>query len=76
MTATLMSNLKYFTTKHSMAKAVGKSVDFLTIWIIADLEINSGCELLKNALNYMVSVNSLNKFVIINFQLYINIISQ
>lgn len=57
MTATLMSNVKYFHSKHSLEKLNGKSVHFLTLWVIADLETDVGAQMLKNALTYMVSVN-------------------
>lgn len=51
--ATLRKNLKYFTSKHKMEKIIGNSVYFQTIWIIGDLNQNSGKTILLNALNYM-----------------------
>lgn len=56
MTATLMTNIKYFHSKHSLEKLNGNSVHFLTLWVVADLETDVGAEMLKNALTYMVSV--------------------
>lgn len=55
MTATLMYNLKYFTTKHSKEKLVGQELSFLTIWVVCDLGTTEGIQLLKNALEHMVS---------------------
>lgn len=55
MTATLMSNIKYFNSKHSLEKLNGNSVHFLTLWVVADLETDIGAQMLKNALTYMVS---------------------
>lgn len=57
MTATLMSNLKYFNSKHTGAKILGKSVSFLTIWVVADLSTSSGRQTLRNALDHMVSIS-------------------
>lgn len=54
MTATLMSNIKYFHSKHSLEKLNGNSVHFLTLWVVADLETDIGAQMLKNALTYMV----------------------
>lgn len=55
MTATLMHNLKYFTTKHSKEKLLGHELSFLTIWVVCDLSEPEGVLLLKNALEHMVS---------------------
>lgn len=55
MTATLLHNLKYFTTKNSEERALGKKISFLTLWIATDLTTSQGAELLKNALAFMVS---------------------
>lgn len=55
MTATLLQNLNYFTSKHSHEKVLGTSSSFLTQWIIADLDTTEGVQLLKNALLHMVS---------------------
>lgn len=54
MTATLLHNLKYFTTKNSEELALGKKISFLTIWVVTDLTTDHGSELLKNALLHMV----------------------
>lgn len=61
MTATLIHNLKYFTTKHSKEKLGGDELSFLTIWVICDLSTPEGVQLLKNALEHMVSVIALVK---------------
>lgn len=55
MTATLLSNIKYFHSKHSLEKVNGNAVHFLTLWIATDLNTANGVEILKNALTYMVS---------------------
>lgn len=60
MTATLMSNLKYFHSKHSLEKLNGKAVHFLTLWVVADLETDIGAQMLKNALLYMVRIRIRN----------------
>lgn len=54
MTATLMSNIKYFHSKHSLEKLNGNAVHFLTLWVVADLETDVGAQMLMNALTYMV----------------------
>lgn len=54
MTATLMSNIKYFGSKNAPDKINGNAVHFLTIWVVADLNEASGISVLKNALQYMV----------------------
>lgn len=54
MTATLLHNLKYFTTKNSEELALGKKISFLTIWVVTDLTTDHGSELLKSALLHMV----------------------
>lgn len=56
MTATLMSNIKYFYSKHTPEKLNGNSVYFLTLWVVGDLETEVGAQMLKNALTYMVGV--------------------
>lgn len=58
MTATLMHNLKYFTTKHSKEQLMGHELSFLTIWVVCDLGTANGIQLLKNALEHMVSVST------------------
>lgn len=55
MTATLMSNVKYFSSRQSLQKVNGKGVHFLTLWVVADLDTERGVELLRNALLYMKS---------------------
>lgn len=55
MTATLMSNIKYFSSRQSLQKINGKGVHFLTLWVVADLDTAQGVELLRNALLYMKS---------------------
>ncbi|XP_013111446.1 UDP-glucose:glycoprotein glucosyltransferase [Stomoxys calcitrans] len=53
MTATLLKNIKYFEGKHSFETIGDQKLHFLTLWIFADLEKESGKELLKNALQYV-----------------------
>lgn len=53
MTATLLSNIKYFEVKHATERIGNYELNFLTIWIIADIEKPEGRELLENALNYL-----------------------
>lgn len=65
MTATLLHNLKYFTTKGSEEYVLGKKISFLTLWIVTDLTTSQGVELLKNALNHMVT--KLSRFSSIHF---------
>lgn len=55
MTATLLSNVKYFSSRQSLQKINGKGVHFLTLWVVADLDTERGIELLRNALLYMKS---------------------
>lgn len=62
MTATLMSNIKYFGSKHSLEKVNGNSVHFLTIWVVTDLSTVTGVQMLKNALTYMVCISKALKF--------------
>lgn len=54
MTATLLHNLKYFTTKNSREPVLGSNISFLTLWIVTDVTTSQGVEILKNALSYMV----------------------
>lgn len=54
MTATLLHNLKYFTTKNSGELVLGKKISFLTIWVVADVTTQQGANLLENALLHMV----------------------
>lgn len=53
MTATILRNLKYFTTKHSEERLYGAKLSFLTIWVVADLSTSEGANLLRNALEHM-----------------------
>lgn len=55
MTATLLHNLKYFTSKNSAELILGKKISLLTVWVVADVTTERGAELLKNALLHMVS---------------------
>lgn len=55
MTATLMNNLKYFTSKHSYENLLGNAISFLTLWVVADVETSNGRDILQNALQHMVS---------------------
>lgn len=75
MTATLLHNLKYFTTKNSEERALGKKISFLTIWIVTDVMTPQGAELLKNALTFMVrwifkSLFDLQHFRLTNFTIH------
>ncbi|XP_039487876.2 UDP-glucose:glycoprotein glucosyltransferase [Drosophila santomea] len=58
MTATLMDNLKYFGGKKSTELIGRSSLQFLTIWVFADLETDQGRELLTHALEYVQSGES------------------
>lgn len=58
MTATLMANLKYFGGKQSTERIGSASLQFLTIWVFADLETSEGRELLTHALDYVQSSKS------------------
>lgn len=60
MTATLLHNLKYFTSKNSEERILGKKISMLTIWVVADVTTQQGAELLKNALLHMVKKNIFN----------------
>lgn len=55
MTATLMQNLKYLTSKHSYENLLGNAISFLTIWVVADAETDNGRSVIKNALSHMVN---------------------
>lgn len=54
MTATLISNIKYFESKKK-DEILGQPVHFQTLWIIADLNSENGKKLLKNGLRHMKS---------------------
>ncbi|XP_017485458.1 PREDICTED: UDP-glucose:glycoprotein glucosyltransferase [Rhagoletis zephyria] len=58
MTATLLTNLKYFIGKHSTENIGTAKLHFLTIWVIADIEQTEGRELLTNALRFVKSGSS------------------
>ncbi|KAL7734467.1 hypothetical protein ACLKA6_010792 [Drosophila palustris] len=58
MTATLMANLKYFGGKKSNERIGSANLQFLTIWVFADLETPEGKELLTHALDYVQSSQS------------------
>ncbi|KAH8364725.1 hypothetical protein KR084_010742 [Drosophila pseudotakahashii] len=58
MTATLMENLKYFGGKKSTELIGRSSLQFLTIWVFADLETEQGRALLTHALEYVQSGES------------------
>ncbi|CAO1435852.1 unnamed protein product [Diamesa tonsa] len=53
LTATLMKNIKYFDTKNSEEKFMKNKLHFLTLWIVADLNTESGRNLLKNGLEFL-----------------------
>lgn len=53
MTATLMENLKYFGGKKSTEKIGRSSLQFLTLWVFADLNEEEGRSLLTHALEYV-----------------------
>lgn len=55
MTATLMANVRYFGSRHVLDRVNGRGVHFLTLWVVADLNEAAGVELLRSALQYMVS---------------------
>lgn len=57
MTATLISNLKYFESKKKDDVA-GQPVHLQTLWIVADLNNEKGKNLLKNALEHMKTTTS------------------
>lgn len=67
MTATLLHNLHYFTSKNSEERVLGRPISFLTIWIITDVTTKTGAELLKNALSYMVNTFSRRFFNFFSF---------
>ncbi|TDG42125.1 hypothetical protein AWZ03_011457 [Drosophila navojoa] len=58
MTATLMANLKYFGGKKSSERIGSASLQFLTLWVFADLETDEGRSLLIHALEYVRSGES------------------
>lgn len=57
MTATLLSNLKYFESKKRDA-ILGQSVHFQTFWIVADLNDEYGKTLFKNGLKHIKSTSA------------------
>ncbi|KAH8301152.1 hypothetical protein KR018_003806 [Drosophila ironensis] len=58
MTATLMENLKYFGGQKSNEKIGRSSLQFLTLWVFADLDTKEGRSLLGHALEYVESGES------------------
>lgn len=68
MTATLMSNVKYFSSRQSLHKINGKGVHFLTLWVVADLGTDRGVDLLRNALLYMKSTGGIRVAFIPNVE--------
>lgn len=70
LSATLLSNLKYFGSKSTFEKFLGNKLHFLTIWIVGDLNEDNSRQLFKNALEYMVRWHLirllLQKFMIFN----------
>lgn len=57
MTATLMSNLKYFGGKGTSESFAEKKLHFHSIWVIGDLNTAGGKATLANALRFMVSLD-------------------
>ncbi|XP_058056103.1 UDP-glucose:glycoprotein glucosyltransferase [Anopheles bellator] len=55
LTATLMSNLKYFGGKATYEKFLGNRVHFLTVWVVGDLRRAAARKQLRNALLFMKS---------------------
>ncbi|XP_052863855.1 UDP-glucose:glycoprotein glucosyltransferase [Anopheles cruzii] len=55
LTATLMSNLKYFGGKATYEKFLGNRVHFLTVWVVGDLRLTAARKQLRNALLFMKS---------------------
>ncbi|XP_001353481.3 UDP-glucose:glycoprotein glucosyltransferase [Drosophila pseudoobscura] len=53
MTATVMENLKFFGGKKSTERIGRASLQFLTIWVFADLDTQEGRSLLTHALEYV-----------------------
>lgn len=68
MTATLLHNLKYFSSRHSTEKILNQQVEFLTLWVFADLNDSEGKELLLNGLKYMKSASSVRLAFIPNVE--------
>ncbi|XP_053954514.1 UDP-glucose:glycoprotein glucosyltransferase [Anastrepha ludens] len=58
MTATLLANIKYFSSKHATESIGAVKLNFLTIWVVADIEQADGRDLLINALRYLKSGSS------------------
>ena len=58
MTATLLSNIKYFEGKHSYETIGESKLHFLTVWVFADAETKAGKELLTHALKYVKAGSS------------------
>ncbi|EDW79389.1 uncharacterized protein Dwil_GK20450 [Drosophila willistoni] len=58
MTATLMDNLRYFGGKKSSEEIGRANLQFLTLWVFADLDTEEGRTLLTHALEYVQSGQS------------------
>ncbi|XP_050087540.1 UDP-glucose:glycoprotein glucosyltransferase [Anopheles aquasalis] len=59
LTATLMSNLKYFGGKSTYERFLGQRVHFLTVWVVGDLRLSAARKQLRNALLFMKSTSGL-----------------
>ncbi|XP_063697044.1 UDP-glucose:glycoprotein glucosyltransferase [Culicoides brevitarsis] len=60
MTATLMDNLKYFETKSSSENFLSNpNIYFHSLWVVGDLTTKQTKDILKNALKFMKSTESL-----------------
>ncbi|XP_037930913.1 UDP-glucose:glycoprotein glucosyltransferase-like, partial [Teleopsis dalmanni] len=68
MTATLLNNLKYFTSKHATENIGASELQFLTVWVFGDLEQKLGRNLLINALEYLKTANSMRVAFIPNIE--------
>lgn len=55
MSATLIPNLGYFYSKNSFDKLGASNVHFITVWVVADLQTDTGVRLLENALEFAKS---------------------
>uniref|UniRef100_W8AWU6 UDP-glucose:glycoprotein glucosyltransferase n=1 Tax=Ceratitis capitata TaxID=7213 RepID=W8AWU6_CERCA len=68
MTAVLLGNIKYFGGKHATERIGNAKLNFLTIWVVADVEQPEGRELLANALRYLKSGSSVRVGFIPNIE--------
>lgn len=55
LTATLIKHLKYFGAKHSEENFLKNKLSFVSIWVVGDLNTESGKQLLRHGLEYMKS---------------------